>query len=139
VRFLSKATNKVPVVTKEVGMRNNILHTLFQKVSMFINDTLITVSPENYAYKAYFTNTLTFGQECKESHLGTQGYVSDSSGYFDNTNDSFNVGFYLRNKVFRDEMDTTKNFRETGSQFIGRLLHDLIACETGSFLVALKS
>jgi len=40
-------------------------------------------------------------------------------------------GFMQRNLLFRKDNDKTKEYRPEGATFIGRLHHDLIACETG--------
>jgi len=133
IRIIDESTKKVPVKTKVVGPRNNVLHSIFSKVSLHINDTLITISSENYAYKAYVLNALTYPMTSKLTHVFTQGWVSDSAGYFNGTSDDTNSGFVERNLLFRDEFKRENTYREDGAIFIGRLLHDLIACETGNF------
>lgn len=57
IKIFDISTKAVPVKTIDVAPRNNILHTLFDKVSLYINDVLVTVDPSNYAYKAYILNT----------------------------------------------------------------------------------
>ena len=66
---------------------NNFGHTLFQEMSVFLNDTLINTSSPLYAYKAYLQNTLNYNQEAKDSWLQSVLYFPDSHGEaFDQTN-----------------------------------------------------
>jgi len=131
VKIIDESTKNVPVKEKIVAPRNNVLHTIFEQVSMYINDTLITISPQNYAYKAYILNALTYPMTSKLTHLSTQGWIADSCGYFNGTSDDTNSGFVERNLLFREGFKRDADYRKDGAIFIGRLLHDLIACETG--------
>jgi hypothetical protein len=57
----------LPDPTKKVGLVNNILHSMFDSVRLYINDTLISVSPKHYAYKAYISTILTYSPHCKNA------------------------------------------------------------------------
>lgn len=73
--------------TDQVTPVNNFGHTLFQEMSVFLNDTLINTSSPLYPYKAYLQNTLSYGRDAKESWLQTALYFPDAHGPgFDQTN-----------------------------------------------------
>jgi len=116
--------------TKVVAPVNNILHSLFESVRLTINDIPITVSPNNYPYKAYITNCLTYGPAVKSAQMICQGWYSDMGnhmGPFPGTN----TGFTQRNQLLRQKFKDDSPYRPTGTTLFGRLMHDLIACETG--------
>jgi hypothetical protein len=50
----------LPDTAKFVAPRNNILHTLFSSVSLYINNVQISTALDNYCYKAYITNLLSY-------------------------------------------------------------------------------
>jgi hypothetical protein len=109
---------------------NNILHSLFESVRLTINDVPITVSPNNYPYKAYITNCLTYGPSVKSAQLSCQGWYSDLGNHMGPVPGT-NAGFTERNQLFRLHYKDGASYRPTGATFFGRLMHDLIACETG--------
>jgi hypothetical protein len=124
----------LPDKTKNVGPVNNMLHSLWSSVRVIINDVPISVTPGNYPYKSYITNCLTYASPEKSSHLETQGWVSDTSGYFSPT--TTNIGWKERVAAFRKgfKIGTTGNeteYRSGGYTLIGRLMTDLVSCETG--------
>ena len=49
----------LPDTGKKVAPINNIAHSLFESVRLTINDIPISISPNNYGYKAYINNALT--------------------------------------------------------------------------------
>lgn len=127
-----KADGKtLPEKTKFVAPRNNILHTLFDKLTMYINEVPITKSDQHYAYKAYVVNCLTYGSQEKLSHLETQGWYKDTAGYFNDCTETKNTGFFSRCTRFRTEYKKDGEYRPNGAKFIGRIYHDLVNCETG--------
>ena len=121
----------LPNIAKFVAPRNNILHTLFSSVTLTINNTCLTTSPENYCYKAFITNMLSYSASAKSTHLQLQGYSDDNPGNFDSANPLVNFGFAQRNNLFRKDYKSTNGYRPDGAQFCGRLYHELTSCETG--------
>ncbi len=109
---------------------NNILHSLFESVRLTINDVPITVAPNNYPYKAYITNCLTYGPAVKNAQLSCQGWYADLGGHMGPTAGT-NTGFTQRNQLFRVNHKDGNPYRPSGVTLFGRLMHDLIACETG--------
>jgi hypothetical protein len=120
----------LPDSTKTVAPVNNILHSLFESVRLTINDVPITVAPNNYPYKAYITNCLTYGPSVKSAQLSCQGWYSDMGNHMGPVPGT-NTGFTERNQLFRKNYKDTAPYRPSGVTLFGRLMHDLIACETG--------
>ena len=42
-----------------------------------------------------------------------------------------NTGWAERSQLFRQNYDQSKPFRKNGLTLMGRLMHDLVSCETG--------
>lgn len=57
-----------------VGVANNILHSIFRSSSVYLNNTLVSQSDNNYHYRSYLQTILNYGCDASESHLATQGY-----------------------------------------------------------------
>ena len=121
----------LPDTQKFVAPRNNILHTLFSSVSLSINNVQISTAPDNYCYKAYITNLLSYPGYAKSTHLQLQGYADDTPNFFDSAESRNNFGFGIRNGMFRKNFDDSLAYRPEGAQFCGRLYHELSSCETG--------
>ena len=64
----------------KVGPINNLLHSLFSQVTLWLNNTQIENSNGSYAYRAYIENLLNFGSEAKSSYLKSCLYEKDTSG-----------------------------------------------------------
>ena len=121
--------NSVPAKTVKVAPINNILHSMFESVSLKINDQPITKSASNYPYKAYITNTLTYPSFVKVSQLQTEGFYSDLAGHMGPVTN--NTGFNQSNQIFRKEDKSDTEYKPEGVRFFGRLQIDLIGCQTG--------
>jgi|FrelakmetLWP11LW_1041352.scaffolds.fasta_scaffold13218_3 hypothetical protein len=65
--LITKSDGSLPDPTKRVGIVNNILHSMFDSVRLYINDSLISVAPKHYNYKAYISTVLTFSPHCKNA------------------------------------------------------------------------
>jgi hypothetical protein len=130
IKIVKADGTSLPDSTKTVAPVNNILHSLFESVRLTINDVPITVSPGNYPYKAYITNCLTYGPSVKSAQLSCQGWYSDMGNHMGPIPGT-NTGFSDRNQLFREKYKDGAPYRPSGTTFFGRLMHDLIACETG--------
>jgi hypothetical protein len=124
-----KADGTLPNQASKVAPVNNMLHSLFEGITLTINDIPITVSKIGYPYKAYITNLLSYNKAVKATHLVTQGWHDDFPGSMGPVDD--NSGFETRCKQFHENYDLDKPYRRTGVTLFGRLLHDLVSCETG--------
>jgi hypothetical protein len=65
--LITKSDGSLPDKSKKVGLVNNILHSMFESVRLYINDTLISISPKHYPYKAYIGTVLTFSPHSKNA------------------------------------------------------------------------
>lgn len=119
----------LPDTSKKVAPINNIAHSLFESVRLTINDIPISLSPDNYGYKAYINNVLTYSQIIKDTQLSQQGWYTDLSSHMDSENN--NSGFSQRNYAFRKNYKLTEAYRPEGATFFARLLHDLVSAEAG--------
>lgn len=105
----------VPDKTKKVGPVNNVLHSAFEAVRLYINDIPITKSASNYPYKSYITTTLTYSSLVKNAQLSTQGYYTDISEHMDSVSDDTNSGFTERSNCFRKDGSSTGEFKPGGT------------------------
>lgn len=126
---ITKQNGEVPLKTAIVAPRNNVVHTVFESCRLYLNDVLFSTNSTDYHYKSYICTTLTFPMNVKANQLQASGFVSDSSGFFNDC--TANTGFTQRNNMFRVGGLAANDYRKSGAEFIGRLFHDLIACESG--------
>ena len=82
------------------GPVNNVLHTLFDKVDVHLNDTPVTNLDNLYAYRAYLANLLSHSTAEKETSLAASGWAADTSGQFDSVSQTVNRGLGARAKPF---------------------------------------
>jgi hypothetical protein len=122
------ADGSLPNQSTKVAPVNNMLHSLFEGITVTINDMPITASKIGYPYKAYISNCLSYNNAIKATHLATQGWYSDTGSFL---GDDTNSGFESRCIQFHENYDLEKPYRRTGVTLFGRLLHDLVSCETG--------
>jgi hypothetical protein len=127
--LIKKKDGSLPDKTKVVAPVNNFLHSMFESVRLIINDIPITSSASNYPYKAYIANCLTYSTLVKTSQLACQGWYSDLGNHMGPVEE--NSGFTERSNLFRKNYDPRSEYKSTGTTLIGRLMHDLISCETG--------
>lgn len=126
---ITKKDGSLPAKTDKVGPINNLLHSMWESIRLVINDVPITVSPSNYPYKSYISNCLTYNNLVKAAQLSTQGWYSDLSGHFGP--EDTNSGWVERMNLFRVNYSEDGEYRKNGITLFGRLLHDLVSCESG--------
>lgn len=126
---IQKSDKTLPDKLKSVATINNTLHSLFESVSLKINDQPITKSASNYPYKAYITSTLTYAQFIKVAQLQCEGYYADLASHMNAS--SSNTGFTERNQLFRKNGKSNEDYKSDGVRFFGKLQLDLLACQTG--------
>lgn len=76
-----------------VAPSNLLLSTLFQDVSISMNDVVIQGGDQLYAYKSMIESVLLFDKGTKETQLRTSGYFPDQSEHM---NEAANSGFVER-------------------------------------------
>lgn len=94
-----------------------------------INEQPVIKQPDNYGYKAYISNVLSYSDEIKNCQLSTQGFYKDLNNHFNDCTD--NDGAIYRNRLFRKNYDSTKEYSKDGARFFGRLNIDLSSIDTG--------
>lgn len=102
---------------------------MFESVRLYINDVPITHSPNDYPFKAYISNCLTYSSIVKASQLATQGYYGDVFHHMGPVAE--NSGFTERNQLFREDEKTNTAYKSDGTRLFGRLFLDLVSCQTG--------
>lgn len=56
----------------------NALHTLFNDIEVYINESKVTSGASNYAYRSYLENLLSFTSNEKKSKLITEGFYPET-------------------------------------------------------------
>lgn len=82
------------------GPANNLLHTLFRQVSVYMNGKAISQSDNNYAYRAYLEKIISYGSDAISTHVESSGFYLDTAGAFDNLTATKNTGLDKRKAVF---------------------------------------
>ena len=87
----------------QVAPVNNLLHSLFSQVDVYINDTLVTPSSNTYPYRAYVETLLSYGAEAKKTQLTSQLWYKNTAGHMDATLDNGgNAGLAERRKYIAE-------------------------------------
>ena len=55
----------------EIAPECNFLHTLWSQCDLYLNDTLVTQSSNNYSNRSYMETLLSFGKDAKDSQLSS--------------------------------------------------------------------
>ena len=67
------------------GPVNNFLHSMFEKVTVTLGDTVITQSANTYPYRAYLEKLASLGEEAKTTQMTVALWYKDSPGHMDST------------------------------------------------------
>ena len=79
----------------EIAPECNFLHTLWSQCDLYLNDTLVTQSGNNYPYRSYLETLLSFGKDAKDSQLSSVLWYQNTAGVF-NTRGANNAGYTTR-------------------------------------------
>lgn len=82
-RFWMKLTkqNGTDIATDlDVGVINNVGHSIIKRFDVKMNDTSVGEPTDLYMYRAYTTNLMNFTQEQKDTYLRVEGWYTDSPG-----------------------------------------------------------
>ncbi len=123
---LCKADGSPPDNANNVAPINNILHSLFSECRVYLEDYLVNDNNENYAYKAFMIDTLSFDMNAKYSTLQCQGYYQDTPFQLDSAG---NASFAIRRDKFKNAAKTS--YSTDPVTFVGKLHSDLVSCECG--------
>ncbi len=124
---LTKLDGNVPEATAEIAPANNVLHSLFSECRVYLEDNLINESNENYAYKAFLIDTLSYDSNAKYSFLQGQGFYQDAPFHMDAR--AGNAAFTLRKKLFRNSSNTAYTLDTVC--LVGKLHTDLRSSSAG--------
>lgn len=97
LKLTKKDGTDIPTKKKIIPI-NNILHSIWEKVTVTIEGKEVTTSNKDYAYKAMLTTLLAYDKGAKDSQLRSQGYFKDDAGDMDKIAE--NVGAVRRSKLF---------------------------------------
>ena len=101
--FVAKADKTTGFIgeTTKVAPVNNLLHSLFEQVTVELNNTLVENSNSCYAYRAYMETLLNANKEYKETVLQAgNAWYKDSGDFEALTISETNPGFLARHKLF---------------------------------------
>lgn len=70
----------------EIGPVNNFIHSLFQQIQTYLNNTPVENSNSTYAYRAYLEVLLNHSKEAKETFLQSNLYIKDTAEQMENFN-----------------------------------------------------
>ena len=87
LRKLSSDNTRTEYVdsTDQIGVVNNLLHSMFDQITVSLNNTQVENSNGSYAYRAYLEKLLNYGKDAKDTHLFSSLFIKDTAGEMDNT------------------------------------------------------
>lgn len=91
--------NKVPIVeASKVGLVNNVIHSLWQKVDLSLNQTPVgSEIATHYSYKAIFDKLLFCSKTELEASKQSEGFFKDTAGNMESANMAqSNLGLFKR-------------------------------------------
>ena len=68
-----------PDANLKVGPVNNLLHSMFNLIDIFLNQKLASPPNNKYPYRAYIESLLSYSPPAKESHLTASLWYEDSA------------------------------------------------------------
>jgi hypothetical protein len=92
--------NGVAIAPNEnVGVVNNILHSMFSNIDISIGNRLVSTTSNLYPFKAYLETHLNYSNAAKQSHQTLSLFYKDTAGKIDDASDD-NKGYVERKKFF---------------------------------------
>lgn len=93
-------TKSEPISAEEkVGEVNNLLHSLFDQITVSLNGTQIENSNGSYGYRAYLEKLLNYGTDAKETHLFSSLFIKDKAGQMNSVETSQNTSKVVKSNV----------------------------------------
>lgn len=136
-----------------VGVVNNVGHSLIKRFDVKMNDTSVGEPTDLYMYKAYVTNLMNFSAEQKNTYLQVEGWYSDDAGRAKmnqfttgtantpkaTTAGDYNAGYDARTRLFYSNytLDGTGSgdTAQAGRTVLFCLQPDVDAFQSGRYLV----
>lgn len=119
---IKKADGGNLVAADKVSLINYIGATLFGKVDVLLNDTQISSSTPNNAFRAMFESLLTYDQPCAESQMQAAGFYKDTAGQMDAVDPTPDKNAPT-NKGLKERFELTRESRTV--EFISRIHADI--------------
>jgi hypothetical protein len=124
-QFLPPSQPRKRPMANNVGPVNCAVSSLFEDVQTFINDNQIEIS-NNYQYRSFFNDLLSFDDVCKISLMETTGFRQDHA----KTDNSLgNNGWLSRCAWFKINGELGEAYRDDGATFMAPFRHILWGCE----------
>lgn len=79
-----------------IGPVNNLLHSMFTQVDVYLNQKLVSPPNNAYAYRSYIETLLNYGPAASGSHLTSSLWYLDTAGYMDSVDGFSNHGLTKR-------------------------------------------
>lgn len=84
----------------DLGVVNNILHSIFRNCTIQLNNFCVSQSDNNYHYRAMIEKLLNYGSDAASTHLESTGWFLDT-GKFDSLIPTENPGLDERKTIFK--------------------------------------
>ena len=70
---------------------NNLFHSMFSGIDLYVNNKLVTKNPDKYPYRAYIENLFSYGSDVKENQLKAAefSYEDEPTKFEDITDGAF--------------------------------------------------
>lgn len=82
------------------GVVNNIIHSLFRQVSIYLNNTLVSQEDGNYHYRAYLESLFHYSEDAASTQMQVSGWYLDA-GSHDPLEKGKNEGLDKRKELFK--------------------------------------
>jgi hypothetical protein len=96
---ITKADGTAIAADAKIAPINNVLHSLFNNIEVFVNNTKVTQPHNYYAYIAYLAQLTSFEPAVLEKLKRCEGYYQDTKGQVNVASDA-NEGWEKRRKLF---------------------------------------
>ncbi len=130
VQLKMKGADTIPIANK-VAPVNNTFHSLFKSCRIWVGETLLTKSGENYPFKSYMIDYLSMDSNAKFSWMRAQMWHQDTFGHTvaTQTNPSTNAGF--KSRMHRFQTLDQSAYVTHSIPLMGRLHSDLASLHKG--------
>lgn len=98
---LSEKEGEEGEVDDNAGPVNNLMHSMFSQIDVYLNQKLVSPPNNAYAYRAYIETLLNYGESAKNSHLQSVLWYPDTPKHMSDTTE-LNTGHTKRKEFFKD-------------------------------------
>ena len=87
----------------EIAPECNFLPAFWSNCDLYLNDTLVTQSNNNYSYRSYTETLLSFGKDAKNSQLSSVLWYRNTAGAF-NARGANNAGYTKQKPIAAENL-----------------------------------